>query len=208
MITTLFNVPAIARPVLIHAPRPTLPPASYRDILEGDWEHRYDCKGENNTEQEHKSSAPETFDETIPSQLGINSPCIVLPKLPEKGAVSPTLWGHSESEKMLPVRKERQRSHKTSSLLSSLSSTSSLDIAEVHTVECGEREELGSILRAAEILRWSDEVLQWGPVVKQIPTTLPSLQPDTTQSELEWEKPAVSRLTKWSTRAQKWRRGA
>ncbi|KAH9941463.1 hypothetical protein B0H21DRAFT_710580 [Amylocystis lapponica] len=105
MTTIFYKAPAI------RAPRPTLPPASYREILERDWAMLYDCdcSEQRETKQEHEYSAPVVFDETVLSRLCIRSPCIVQAELP------------------LPVRKERRRGHNSSSSLSSISSTSSLD---------------------------------------------------------------------------------
>ncbi|KAH9922270.1 hypothetical protein B0H21DRAFT_712677 [Amylocystis lapponica] len=205
MIKGLYEVPAFSHwQPPIYAPRPTLPPASYREILEGDWGRLYDCGSKYETKQKHDYSASVIL-ETNFSALRIDSPRIERPDQ-EQQAASLTLLEHSDSGWLLPVRKERRHGHKASSSLSSLSSISSLDtilsfpqldVAEDDAVECGD---LRSHLHVAEILEWSDEVLQGDSEAKQRPPTPATLPPDTAPTHSEWEKPAVSRLTMWSTK--------
>ncbi|KAH9944709.1 hypothetical protein B0H21DRAFT_823222 [Amylocystis lapponica] len=149
--------------------------------------------------------------ETTFSSLYINSPHVVRQDLGQPENTADELSGHPVSEWeppcKIPVRKERQRIHEESSSLSSLRlsslssplSTSSfatvstlppLDIAKVDPVDRGE--DLSNHAKVS-VPTWSDEELQRDPVIKPTPTI---------PVHSDWEKPAVSRLTKWSTSVQ------
>ncbi|KAH9917982.1 hypothetical protein B0H21DRAFT_246966 [Amylocystis lapponica] len=214
MFPTFHEIPTITRPVPIRAQRPTILPPSCREIFEGIWTLEYDWRNKRETEQKRENSASFIFNETVLNSLTIDNPPVVWTDLeqPRDTGLGLMFWGHSNFEwKELPdqpdTQKERRCGDKSSSLWSSLSSLSSLaslnttpslpqlDVVEVDAIACNDMEDFGSRFHA---------VLEWDPVVKQIPPTpmmAPSLLPDVVPVYGELEKAQCSARVQSEDRA-------
>ncbi|KAH9949226.1 hypothetical protein B0H21DRAFT_143524 [Amylocystis lapponica] len=189
MVKAIYEVSDVVRLIPVHAPRPTLPLASYRAILEGNWSRDY--SEEHDTEQEYDNLAPEILIDMLLRELMIDSEQVVQPaqKQSESTGLGLAFWGNSESESKaclkLPEKPTTGRAghhgHNANSSLSSLSSLSSFD---------------------------TNSLPPQDPLVKQTPPTsaiLPSQLPDVAPAYGKLEQPplpSLSRITKWSRRVR------
>ncbi|KAH9941468.1 hypothetical protein B0H21DRAFT_710585 [Amylocystis lapponica] len=190
MVQSLQEAPVVRHEIPVYMPKPTLPPSSYREIFEGDWNIEITWRNQHDTKQGESDEPviPERFRIKLATHSFIQAREMFVfdPFRVDSPGEGDAFTGRKQCPELsiflgddsqpewppaLGLIEEPDASLGLLSPLDSLDTLPSLPQSEVVKVDTFEYDDvnLENPTNVAEILGWSNKILEWDPTTRVMP---------------------------------------